>query len=139
MVIFMYDLQKEKREAYNAGYQALMSLKRAQQELNGARNWGIFDIVGGGFFSTMIKHSKMNNAQRYMSQAKHDLVLFSKELKDVDRYINLDFNTGDFLSFADYFWDGFVADIMVQDKINQARNQVSDAIRLVEQALYELR
>lgn len=134
----MYDLEKEKREALDAGYRALSSLRRARQELQSARNWGILDIMGGGFLSTMVKHSKMNHAQDFMEEARYDLAQFSKELRDLDAYISLDFNTSDFLSFADFFWDGFVADIMVQDKINQARRQVEKAIRYVERALSQL-
>ena len=34
---------------------------------------------------------------------------------------NLNIDTGDFLSFADYFFDGFVVDWVVQDRINNAK------------------
>ena len=47
--------------------------------------------------------------------------------------------TGDFLSFADYFFDGFVADMLVQSKINDARRQVEDAIEKVNYILGQLR
>ena len=45
---------------------------------------------------------------------------------------------GDFLTFADYFFDGFAVDWMVQDRINKARNQVEEAIQRVEHALNQL-
>ena len=54
-----YDLEKEKREAIAAGYRALNSLRTAQNDLNSAKSWGLWDMFGGGFFSTMIKRSKM--------------------------------------------------------------------------------
>ena len=38
-------------------------------------------------------------------------------------------NISDFLSFADYFFDGIIADWMVQSKIKDARFQVDKAIR----------
>ena len=44
-----------------------------------------------------------------MEQAKYDLRNFSRELNDVNMVCNLNIDTGDFLSFADYFFDGFVA------------------------------
>lgn len=43
--------------------------------------------------------------------------------------------TGGFLSFADFFLDGLVADYMVQSKIANAREQVDDAIRQIEMIL----
>ena len=48
-------------------------------------------------------------------------------------------NCGDFLTFADFFWDGVVADWLVQSKINEARSQVEQAIPQVEQILSNLK
>ena len=53
-----YDLEKEKKEAIAAGNQALHSLRTAQENLNSARNWGIWDMFGGGFLSTALKQSQ---------------------------------------------------------------------------------
>ena len=44
-----------------------------------------------------------------------------------------------FLSFADFFFDGIVADYLVQSKIGEARRQVNEAINQVERILVELR
>ena len=98
-----YDIEKEKREAIEAGQRALSSLRTAKENLNSAKNWGLVDMFGGGFFSTMLKHSKMDQARQNMEQAKYDLRNFSRELNDVNVACNLNINTGDFLSFADYF------------------------------------
>ena len=62
----------------------------------------------------MLKHSKMDHAKQNMDQAKYDLRNFSRELNDVNMACDLHIDTGDFLSFADYFFDGFVVDWMVQ-------------------------
>lgn len=59
-------------------------------------------------------------------------------MNDVNIACHLDIETGDFLSFADWFFDGFVVDWMVQDRINQASWQVSDAIYRVEGILRQL-
>ena len=88
--------------------------------------------------TSLIKHSKMNNAQSHMEQAKYDLQKFSKELADVAAYISLDFNAADFLSFADYFFDGLVADWLVQSRINNAGAQVDEAIRRVRDIMGRL-
>ena len=136
--IMGYDIEKEKREAIEAGQRALSSLRTAKENLNSAKNWGLVDMFGGGFFSTMLKHSKMDQARQNMEQAKYDLRNFSRELNDVNVACNLNINTGDFLSFADYFFDGFVVDWMVQDRINNARHQVEEAIRRTEYIINQL-
>lgn len=135
----MYDIEKEKKEAYDAGNRALISLRRAKADLDSARTWGIFDIFGGGFLSTAIKHGKMSDAASEIEQAKWDLHNFSRELNDVTDLTGIDFGVGDFASFADFFFDGVLADFYVQSKINEARHQVNEAIWRVEQALDSLR
>ena len=132
-------MRKEIMEAIQAGERSLISLKRAQELLNSARNWGILDMLGGGFLSTMIKRSKMQSAVNCMEEAKSDLMRFRNELNDVNIPMNLRLDVGGFLSFADFFFDGFVADYLVQSKISEAKSQVSRAIAYVEQTLARLR
>ena len=132
-------MRKEMEEAIWAGERALQSLRIAQSQLNGARNWGLFDMFGGGFLSSAIKHSKMNDATRYMENAKRDLLVFQRELKDVSIPLDLRMEIGSFLSFADFFFDGFVADYLVQSKIAEAREQVDEAIYKVENIIKDLK
>ena len=80
----------------------------------------------------------MDQAKRNMEQAKYDLRNFSRELNDVNMACDLHIDTGDFLSFADYFFDGFVVDWMVQDRINTAKRQVEEAIRRTESIVNQL-
>ena len=134
----IYDFEKEKRDVIRAGERALASLKEAQNNLNSAENFGIWDMVGGGFVSTMAKHSKMNRAKENMEKARYDLRDFCRELKDVNIVGHLDIETGDFLDFADYCFDGILVDWMVQDKINQASRQVEEAICRVEGILKQI-
>ena len=134
-----YNLQKEMSEAIQAGENALCSLRTAREELQKAGNWGIVDLFGGGFITNLIKHSKMDNASHLMENAKYDLKKFQKELRDVTINTDLSIDCGGFLTFADFFWDGVVADWLVQSKINDAKRQVDDAIAQVEQILRRLR
>lgn len=132
-------MNKEIQEAIVAGENALHSLQMAQEKLNSASSWGFFDMLGGGLFSTIIKRSRMEEAQNLMEDAKYNLSIFQKELKDVNIPLNLRVEVGSFLSFADFFFDGFVADYLVQTKINDAKAQVSEAINRVQYILSELR
>lgn len=132
-------MKKEIGEAIAAGERALTSLKEAQNKLNSARNWGIYDMFGGGVIASMIKRSKMDDASGYMEAAKHDLQIFQRELQDVSVPLDLKMEIGGFLTFADFFFDGFVADYLVQSKISDTRKQLEDAVRRVESILRDLR
>ena len=127
---------EEIREALEAGAMALNSLRKAQNHLDGARNWGLLDMFGGGMLTTFIKHTKLDEAKNCIRQAERDLKAFSRELRDVDLPA-IDMNG--FMGFADYFFDGFLADFMVQSRINEARERLAEAIQRVEALLRELR
>ena len=129
----------EIREAIDAGERALRSLYVAQEKLKSARGWGIFDMLGGGLITDLVKHSKIEAASQSMEEAKYLLQRFRKELSDVNGNFNLQLNVGGFLSFADFFFDGLVADYLVQSKIAEARSQVDDAIIKVNRILNELK
>lgn len=124
---------------YRLAKNALCSLRAAREELQKAGNWGIVDLFGGGFITNLIKHSKVDNASHLMENAKYDLKKFQKELRDVTINTDLSIDCGGFLTFADFFWDGVVADWLVQSKINDAKRQVDDAIAQVEQILRRLK
>ncbi|MBS6397853.1 MAG: hypothetical protein KH452_12010 [Clostridiales bacterium] len=132
-------MKQEIGEALAAGERALGSLYTAQNRLDSAGNWGIFDMLGGGFFTDMLKHSRMNDAAALMEKAKYDLQIFQRELRDVQMHLELKLELGGFLSFADFFFDGLVADYLVQSRISDAREQVRDAISRVEYLLDELK
>lgn len=133
------DYQREVNEAIQAASQALRSLQQARESLKSAGNWGIWDMLGGGLISTFVKHSKMEDAERLVQQARSDLKRLQKELMDVDTVAEFHIETGDFLSFADYFFDGLIADWLVQSRINEAKRQVDSAIQKVEEVLRRLR
>ena len=120
--------RQEVREVIVAADMAIMSLERARKELDSARRWGLWDIFGGGLLSTLGKHSRMDEANAAMNEAKRHLRNLKRELLDVRVSEDFKLDVGNFLSFADYFFDGFVADFMVQSRINDALEQVEEAI-----------
>lgn len=131
--------KREIQEAITAGEKALVSLRKAEEKLSSARNWGIFDMLGGGLFTDMMKHSRLNDASSYLKAAKMDLHMFQRELKDVSSAMDLKIDISGFLLFADFFFDGLVADGLVQMKVSQAREEVQDAIRRVETLVAQLK
>lgn len=132
-------MRQEVREAIGAGARALTSLKMAREKLESTKTWGIVDLLGGAFFTDMVKHTKMQEAVTCMEIAKTELLRFQKELGDVQVPIELRMEVDQFLSFADFFFDGIVADYLVQKKIREAREQVEDAIYHVENLMEDLK
>ena len=133
---------REVNEAVVAGETAIRSLQAAREKLDSARNWGILDILSGhkgGLISGFIKHSRVNAAQSCIDQAKHDLMRFENELRDVQDMNYLNVEISGFLTFADFFFDGLLADLLVQSKIADARAKVDDAINRVQNIVYRLR
>jgi hypothetical protein len=134
-----YDREREISEAIRAGEKALDSLREAQRQLHSAGNWGLVDLFGGNTISGLMKHMKINNAGRYINDARRDLAAFRDELGDIRDIEDLNVDISGFLTFADFFFDGFVADIFVQSKIRDGERQVREAIRRVEEILGRLR
>ena len=129
---------REIDEAIRAGERALDSLREAKNQLNSARNWGIYDMIGGGLISSMIKHSKIDQANEWMDQANRDLRRFAKELRDVDGE-GLQVDTGSLVTMLDIFCDNFFSDLLVQQKINDGRARIDALSDRIEDVLYTLK
>ena len=132
------ELKREIKEAKDAGNRALTSLESALKQLESASSWGLFDMLGGGLISGMMKHSRLDDASEYMEQAKYELQCFQKELLDLSIPEDFGIHIGSFLTFADFFFDGIIADWMVQSKISDARLQVEQAIEKIQVIMQDL-
>lgn len=132
-------MEREIREAVGAGERALYSLNAARDQLQSAGNWGLLDLFGGGFITDMMKHSKIDKAVSCMESAKRCLEVFQRELRDVSIRIDLDMEIGGFLTFADFFFDGILADYLVKSKISDAKDEVEEAITQVTQIVAGLK
>lgn len=131
--------EREIQEAIRAAEDALRALDRADDELGKAGGWGMVDLLGGGTFTTFLKRSKMDQARKAMQEADYAMRRLSRELSDVNRFERVDLPMGDFMGFADYFFDGFLADALVQSQISSARKQVRRTRAQVERTLSDLR
>lgn len=133
-----YNYDKEVREAIEAGERALRSLYDARKYLSSASNWGLLDLFGGNTVTGLLKHMKLNNANNCLYTARADLKRFRDELDDIDDFIP-DIQVGGFLTFADFFFDGLLADVIVQSKIGEMKRQVDEAIGNTEAILNRLK
>jgi vacuolar-type H+-ATPase subunit I/STV1 len=127
--------QKELTEAIQAGESALRGLRRVQADLQSAANWGTWDMLGGGMLSTMAKHSKIDSARQHAHAAQGQLRRFQAELADAGQRLHVSLDIGGFSKFADYFFDGLIADWNVQSKIKNASNACASAMSQVSSSI----
>lgn len=132
-------LDKELKEAVNAGDSLIEVLEEAKKEFESAKGWGTLDMFGGGVMSSMIKRGHIENANRVLNEVQYLVKSFKKELNDVNISLDMKYVSGDFSDMTDIFFDNFFSDIMVQDKINNALNNVNRTLRVVERNTKELR
>ncbi len=123
---------RELREAISAGKSALNSFYGAVSALRGAENWGTVDLLGGGLLTTAAKHGRVDEARRWIHQAQQRLRRFRRELADVEPGVEMDIQVGGFETFADYFFDGLIADWVVQSRIRSSLDRTIEMRRHVE-------
>lgn len=116
--------QREIQEALAAGTLAEDVARQMQSELDSAEDWGIYDIWGGGLIAQIAKHDHLDQAQSLVERLQTNLRQFKTELDDVEIHADLNLRVDDFLRFADWFFDGWIVDLTVQGKIEDAQDQV---------------
>ncbi|KFN09188.1 hypothetical protein [Paenibacillus macerans] len=115
---------KELEEAILAGQSVQSDLSAAEDDLHSAKNWGTYDMLGGGMLSTHIKHNRIDEAMDHIYQAQRSLARFEAELRDVGGGLPVEMEISGMLTFADYFFDGLIADWLVQGRIQDTLAQV---------------
>jgi len=131
--------KKEIHEAVSAGSRALNSAVSVLSSLDSAKSWGTWDLLGGGLISDLAKHSHLDEAQGKVQQLQSELRRFKTELADVTIHADMQVSVDGFLRFADYFFDGLIADWAVLDKISQSQSSVQNTKNQIESVLSRLR
>lgn len=117
--------------------EARYQLERALDELGSARGWGLWDILGGGFLSTLIKHGHMDDAESHIREAKR-LLEMAGELAPDAAYLFREDNH-DFARVADWLFDGLASDLCMQSCIADRRRAVEELLSRVGQLESALR
>lgn len=131
--------RKEIMEAITAGAEAEIHLNNAANSLDSAEGWGTWDLLGGGFISDMAKHSHIDDAKIEVENVQVALSRFRTELADVRISSNINIETEGFAKFADFFFDGLIADWCMQSRINDSQESVNNVKDEVEQVLSKLK
>lgn len=121
---YLESQEREMREAADAGREALYTADQILDCLRSAENWGTWDLVGGGMISGIAKHGWLDEAQASVEHLQTQLRIFRTELADVTMSADFQVNIGGFLRFADYFFDGILADWAVLDRIHRSQDRV---------------
>ncbi len=137
----MYDRKKEIDEAIEAGHRALEALEDARDSLGSAQRWGLVDIFGGGLVTSVIKHSRLGDANHALAIAREEIRNFSHELADVRELSRLNANVSSLNALFDIAFDNPLADLLVQkdmsdaaDRVDEAIDKVTEAVRRLEEA-----
>ena len=128
-------------DAIKCAEYALDHLYNARMLLNKAAGWGWADIFGGGLFVTVAKRNRMGEAQSELSEARRYINKLLSMTNSSDKIGQFMTDDGPFLQFTDYLFDNVITDIVVQQRIQNIRQEVDDTIDKVEaikQRLYEI-
>ncbi|MBQ3024491.1 MAG: hypothetical protein IJD23_04180 [Spirochaetaceae bacterium] len=104
----------------------LSLIDEAETKFNKARNWGFFDILGGGFITDLFKHSNLDSASDIMNKINYLLKDLQRELDEVVTPTDFSMNTNTFASFADFIFDGVLADAYMQSKIMSSLKELKN-------------
>lgn len=129
---------KEIQEAISQGESAKQVADKVLAHLDDAEDMGTWDILGGGIFVDMMKHSSLDEAQNMVGHLQEKLRRFKTELADVKIDADFKVNLDDFTRFADYFFDGFFMDWAVLDEIRESKSQVEKTLWQIEHTLENL-
>lgn len=100
-------------------------LEEAEKQFKSARNWGFADMLGGGMFVDLVKHYKLGKAGNSMQNANALLRQLSSQLGGIN-IPSYDMRIGNFVTFADFVFDGIFADTYVTSQIMNSIDAVRD-------------
>lgn len=98
----------------------------AERKFKSARNWGILDVLGGGFIIDMIKHYKIDSASSLMNEINYLTKELSAKLKTQEFSTDYTINKGTFATIADFAFDNLLTDLYMQSKISGSLNMIRD-------------
>ena len=112
------------KQAIHLTDQLISCLNEAERHLSSARNWGFLDVLGGGFFVDLIKHSKLNNAKVTMDKVNYLMGELQRVMGSIAIPADYRMKIGGFATFADFFFDSGIVDVYMTAKIMSSLTEV---------------
>ena len=130
----------EIKEAIDAGNQAHKFLAAASKKINEADGYSTWDLLGGGFIATALKHSSLDESNSAVHEAQIALQRFKNELLDIQeiRHEDMHVKVDGLVHFADYFFDDIFSEWSVHSKIATAKQQINTIIGDVSNTIRDL-
>lgn len=129
---------KEINEAIETGEIAKEALETVRLFLNKADGWSTVDVLGGNFFSDIIKRENLQKAQEHLQLSQNKIEKFERELKDVtlEKVVIPVFDEFDYI--LDVVFDNIFTDWSIKNKISQSLQQVNNTVSCIEKVLDDL-
>lgn len=137
----LHQYSVEVEEAFAAGTKSSEFVRNAEQYLINAKLMGQRDMWGSQYHRTSTsKHEAIDRAREMAHQARHALIHFGNELRDVFKDTPVQFNIEieNFGRFADIFFDNLISDFLVQQKISKSLVNVTGTRQQVDLIMQNL-
>lgn len=118
--------KKELLEARSELIKSLGLIDDSIKTLSSAKTWGIFDILGGGLFTSLIKRNKISKVNDNIRNLRYQLEKTQKELSDINQMVDIEIPDDFIHNFFDIAFDNIFTDISTQTKLNQTSKKLTD-------------
>ncbi len=113
--------QKEIDEALSACRKLIASLSNAKDDLASAKSWGLFETLGEGLISDVVKEDQLKRVSQYILDSGDKAKLLTSELSDLKPYFDFEILEINALSNSyDIFFDQIFSDSAIQSQIDDA-------------------
>jgi len=121
----------------NSGKLALKKLSMAVLALQEAKNWGDWDMMSKRQkIGDYVKHSAIDDAKQFAFDAKRALLVFERELQEINMQLNTkQLEIGSLSSFLDVFFDNLITDWIFQQKIKKTLINLNEVIENVKKSI----
>lgn len=116
---------REIAEAQWALSRCIRLLDDAAADMKSAKNWGLWDLVGGGAVSSIFKRSKINSGNRSLEELSYALSDLKKELGELNVYSPALIPDRLFDRTFDILFDNIFTDFRVQGELKRNLAQLS--------------
>lgn len=98
-------------------HDTMTQLDKMISQLKSAKQWSWVDLLGGDFFSSMVKRKKMKNISEDLQQLQPKLQHLKHALEDANIQVDSAIDHSTSRQFFDTFFDNIITDLKVQGEI----------------------